>query len=96
MYINVFDTHVHTRDGRYLHFDVFTDSNDLAQARHYAQQFLKQNNIEEDNISQSSCAFCHSESSSPEVEQARAITFLKCRVARGCHDSLPADRLRIA
>ncbi|QDL32585.1 DUF2024 family protein [Serratia liquefaciens] len=70
MYINVFDTHVHTRDGRYLHFDVFTDSNDLAQARHYAQQFLKQNNIEEDNISQSSCAFCHSESSSPEVEQA--------------------------
>ncbi|MFJ5250035.1 DUF2024 family protein [Serratia liquefaciens] len=70
MYINVFDTHVHTRDGRYLHFDVFTDSNDLAQARHYAQQFLKQNNIEEDNISQSSCAFCHSESSSPEVAQA--------------------------
>jgi hypothetical protein len=84
MYINVFDTHVHTRDGRYLHFDVFTDSNDLAQARHYAQQFLKQNNIEEDNISQSSCAFCHSESSSPEVEQAIDQTGYYIFKMQGC------------
>jgi len=84
MYINVFDSHVHTRDGRYLHFDVFTDSNDLAQARHYAQQFLKQNNIEEDNISQSSCAFCHSESSSPEVEQAIGQTGYYIFKMQGC------------
>jgi hypothetical protein len=84
MYINVFDTHVHTRDGRYLHFDVFTDSNDLAQARHYAQQFLKQNNIEDDNISQSSCAFCHSESSSPEVEQAISQTGYYIFKMQGC------------
>ncbi|MGE6472279.1 DUF2024 family protein [Serratia proteamaculans] len=84
MYINVFDTHVQTTDGRYLHFDVITDSKDLLQAKRYAQQFLKQNNIKEENISQSTCAFCHSESSSPAMAQAISLEGYYIFKMQGC------------
>ena len=70
MTIKVFDTHVRTKDGRYLHFDVLIDSNDAELAKSYARRFLVEQGVEDDDISQDICRFCHVEPSNPVVAEA--------------------------
>ncbi|MGE8498798.1 MAG: DUF2024 family protein [Pseudomonas sp.] len=70
MNVNVFDTHVRTGDGRYLHFDVLTDNRDVDQAGVYAAEWLTSRGIQAADISQSRCQFCHSEFASPAVAEA--------------------------
>lgn len=69
MFVKVFDTHVHTKHGRYLHFDVLTDREaDAANA--FARQFLISKGYQDEDISQSQCLFCHSEPANPQVAKA--------------------------
>ena len=70
MTINVFDTHVRTRDGRYLHFDVLIDSRDSELAKSYARRFLDEQGVQDEDISMNECRFCHVEPNNPVVSAA--------------------------
>ncbi|MNG25500.1 hypothetical protein D3C84_1103650 [compost metagenome] len=70
MSVNVFDTHVRTKDGRYLHFDVLIERNDAELAKTYARRFLDEQGIQDEDIAQDRCQFCHVEPTHPEVAAA--------------------------
>lgn len=70
MQVRVYDTHVRTQDGRYLHFDVLVEPADADQAPAYALRWLEARGIRAQDIQQSRCDFCHSEFASPPVEEA--------------------------
>jgi len=70
MSIKVFDTHVRTKDGRYLHFDVLIENNDPALAKTYARRFLDEQGIQDEDIAQDRCQFCHVEPNNPQVAAA--------------------------
>ncbi|UUT22919.1 DUF2024 family protein [Pseudomonas sp. T8] len=70
MKVNVFDTHVRTRDGRYLHFDVLIEGNDETRAKQYASEWMIHRGIQDADIELSRCQFCHSEPANPEVAAA--------------------------
>jgi hypothetical protein len=70
MSIKVFDTHVRTKDGRYLHFDVLIENNDPELAKSYARRFLEQQGVQDEDIAQDRCLFCHVEPSNPQVAAA--------------------------
>ena len=72
MNVQVFDTHVRTLDGGYLHFDVLIEGNDQALAARYAREWLASRGVEDADVSQSRCQFCHSEPAHPEVAAAIA------------------------
>ena len=70
MSIKVFDTHVRTKDGRYLHFDILIESNDSELAKTYARQFLAEQGVEDEDIDLNQCRFCHVEPSNPVVAES--------------------------
>ncbi|HJS14335.1 DUF2024 family protein [Rheinheimera sp.] len=70
MNVQVFDTHVKTTNGHYLHFDVLVTPEHAAKAKLYAQQFLQQQGYNSDDIQQQSCDFCHNEIATPAVISA--------------------------
>jgi hypothetical protein len=72
MKVKIFDTHVRTRDGRYLHFDVVTAGGDDAQASQIASDWLAAQGLAADDIQQSQCLYCHSEIAAEPVVQAIA------------------------
>lgn len=70
MQIHVYDTHITTNNGVYLHFDVLVDDANVPKVKQFAEQYLKANGIEVGQIHQSRCQFCHSEVANPEtIEQ---------------------------
>ena len=69
MNIHIFDTHVHTDSGEYVHFDVLVNDENINNVKQYAESYLANLGISIDNISQSRCNFCHSEIANPEVQQ---------------------------
>ncbi|KGJ91680.1 DUF2024 family protein [Colwellia psychrerythraea] len=68
MQIHIYDTHVHTASGQYIHFDVLVNSDNVNQVDRYAKQYLASLGIQIDSIKQSRCNFCHSEAANPEVQ----------------------------
>ncbi|PJI49489.1 MULTISPECIES: DUF2024 family protein [Pseudomonas] len=70
MQVHVYDTHVRTRDGRYLHFDVLVQPDDASRAEEFAAHWLASRGIQADDVQASRCQFCHSEFSTPAVETA--------------------------
>lgn len=70
MQIRVYDTHVRTQDGRYLHFDVLVEPASAERAPAFAQRYLESLGIRAQDVQQSRCDFCHSEFASPPVEEA--------------------------
>ncbi|MBP5073688.1 DUF2024 family protein [Pseudomonas chlororaphis] len=72
MNVKVFDTHVRTHAGHYLHFDVLTETHDTALARQYAFAWLDSLGVQESDISQNECRFCHSQIGDPRVMQGIA------------------------
>lgn len=50
MKVNVFDTHVRTRDGRYLHFDVLIEGTDQARATQYARDWMAERGVQDADI----------------------------------------------
>ncbi|MFY8349259.1 DUF2024 family protein [Pseudoalteromonas sp. SSM20] len=69
MQVHIYDTHVTTNNGHYLHFDVLVDDANVSKVKQFAEQYLKANGIEVSQISQSRCQFCHSEIANPETIQ---------------------------
>ena len=69
MQIHVYDTHVYTTAGQYIHFDVLVSNENVKQVGQYAEQYLASLGVKVDNIKQSRCNFCHSEIANPEVQQ---------------------------
>ncbi len=75
MNVQVFDTHVKTTNGHYLHFDVLVTPEHAAKAKLYAQQFLlqqgyasedvQQQSYASEDVQQQSCDFCHNEIAHP-------------------------------
>ena len=70
MQIHVFDTHVMTESGQYVHFDVFVDNENIKKVEQYAKQYLASLGVTIDNITQSRCNFCHSELADLEVQDS--------------------------
>jgi hypothetical protein len=68
MQIHVYDTHVHTTSGQYIHFDVLVSHEKIKQVDEYAKQYLASLGVYIDNIKQSRCNFCHSEAANPELQ----------------------------
>lgn len=68
MKIHVYDTHVHTATGQYVHFDILVNDENVDQVKQYAESYLTSLGIAADNIEQSRCNFCHSEVANPEVQ----------------------------
>ncbi len=69
MKIHVYDTHVHTAAGDYVHFDVLVNDEHVSQVKRYAENYLASLGIQGKNIEQSRCNFCHSEIANPEVQK---------------------------
>lgn len=69
MKVHVYDTHIHTLAGEYIHFDVLVSDEGVSQVKNYAERYLARLGIQVDNIKQSRCNFCHSEVANPEVQQ---------------------------
>jgi PP-loop superfamily ATP-utilizing enzyme len=72
MQIHVFDTHVMTVSGEYIHFDVLVDNENIKQVELYAERYLASLGVKIDNIKQSRCNFCHSELANLEVQESVA------------------------
>lgn len=68
MKIHIYDTHVHTTSGQYIHFDVLVSDKNIKQVDRYAKQYLESLGVTVDNIKQIRCDFCHSEMANPEVQ----------------------------
>jgi hypothetical protein len=70
MQIHVFDTHVMTESGQYIHFDVLVDNENIKKVEQYAKQYLASLGVKIDHIKQSRCNFCHSELADLEVQDS--------------------------
>ena len=69
MKIDIFDTYVTHLDGKTMHFDVLLPPNSTSEkAMKYAMKWLKETGIQSDDIKLNKCRYCHSESSTPEIE----------------------------
>lgn len=69
MNIYVFDTHVKTSAGQYLHFDVFIGEKNKQSAQLFTRRFLKENfHIDEAELASYTCQFCHCAIANPEVK----------------------------
>jgi hypothetical protein len=68
MKIHVYDTHVKTTTGQYLHFDILVDDDHLSNVEKYAESYLTSLGIKSKEITSNSCQFCHSEIANPEVQ----------------------------
>lgn len=69
MKIHVYDTHVYTTSGEYIHFDVLVNDDNISHVRKYADDYLASLDVKLDQIKQGRCNFCHSEVANPEVKE---------------------------
>ncbi|MFT5757435.1 MAG: hypothetical protein ACI9LM_002169 [Alteromonadaceae bacterium] len=67
MNVHVYDTHVRTTTGSYLHFDVFVDDLHKKKVKKFAQDHLAKLGITPDELELNSCQFCHNEIANPEI-----------------------------
>jgi hypothetical protein len=68
MNIHVYDTYVKAKDGRTMHFDVFTAERDNDKAVEYAKQWLSTVGETGTKVSSEECRFCHIQAAPPEAE----------------------------
>jgi len=60
MKVKVYDTHVNTKDA-YYHFDVVVKNASQIDVEKYAKKYLNDIGIEDAEITQERCQFCHEE-----------------------------------
>ncbi|WP_394201364.1 DUF2024 family protein [Shewanella waksmanii] len=70
MQIHVYDTHVKTAEGKYLHFDVLVDDKNVSDVGHFVERYLQTKGIVAASVASASCQFCHSEAANSEVQQS--------------------------
>lgn len=85
MEIHVYDTYVRAKDGRIMHFDVFTSVKDGQKAVEYAKEWLTSINESEAVITSKECRFCHSQNASPDVAEAIEKTGYFIYKMEGCN-----------
>ena len=68
MEVYVYDTYVEAKDGRTMHFDVFSGVRDDAKAVEQAKQWLEEIGEGDAVITSKECQFCHSQGAPPQVE----------------------------
>ena len=68
MNVHIYDTHVHTEQGEYIHFDVLVDDGNVDNVKHYAKKYLDSLGVKTEQIKQSRCNFCNSEVANLEVK----------------------------
>ncbi|WP_394223846.1 DUF2024 family protein [Alteromonas gracilis] len=68
MQIHVYDTHVKTLDGRYLHFDVLVNEDNKPRIEEFVARYLDAKGIKASTLTSASCLFCHSEVASAKVQ----------------------------
>ncbi len=69
MKVQVFDTHVRTKENKYYHFDVLVENASKDEVIVYVKEFLDSIGIQNANIKQKICEFCHVESAPLEVQK---------------------------
>lgn len=67
MNIHVYDTHVYTKSGEHIHFDVLVNDANVSHIKKYADNYLASLGVKSEQIKQGRCNFCHSEIANPEV-----------------------------
>ena len=66
----VYDTYVHKKDGKIMHFDVVVaDETSHEKAIEYGKQYLKSTGQDGQKISQEECQFCHIQQAPPFIEK---------------------------
>ena len=66
MKVKIYDTHVNTKNA-YYHFDVVVKNATLDEVESYAKAYLKAIGVEDAQIVQERCQFCHEELASQEA-----------------------------
>ncbi len=69
MKIHVYDTHVNTSSGEYIHFDVLVNDENVNNVVKFVESYLAKLGVSIEHIKQSRCDFCHSEMANPEVKE---------------------------
>ena len=64
MKVKIYDTHVNTKDA-YYHFDVVVKEATQAEVESYAKAYLMVIGVEDVEITQERCHYCHEELASP-------------------------------
>jgi hypothetical protein len=67
MHIDVYDTHVTTEQGKYLHFDILVEKDNAENIKDYAKNWLESMGHSAQDFDQSRCNYCHSEIAKQEV-----------------------------
>ena len=68
MKVAVYDTYASAADGRTIHFDVLVPTTTSADtAFEYAQEWLASVKLQDAELKQSRCRFCHTEEANPQV-----------------------------
>lgn len=70
MNIHVYDTYVKAKDGRTMHFDVFTAVRDDQKAIEFAKHWLTSIGENEAQVTSKECNFCHVQGASDDVVAA--------------------------
>jgi len=84
MKAHIFDTHVKTANGNYYHFDVLVSDARKTQANEFALRYLDSIGINDADIKQQACDFCHSEMANPVVKQQIEATGYYIIPMQGC------------
>ncbi|MCJ8293960.1 MAG: DUF2024 family protein [Colwellia sp.] len=87
MKAHIFDTHVTTVNGKYYHFDVLVSDETKTQAIEFAQRYLVSIGVNDADIKQQACDFCHSEMANPVVQQQIAANGYYIIPIQGCPKS---------
>lgn len=73
MNIAVFDTHVMRPDGRRMHFDILVrdqiPDKEVGVVLAHGRRYLAAKGVSAESLSAQECRFCHTEFSSPPVEE---------------------------
>jgi hypothetical protein len=68
MLVHIYDTHVTSNTGQYVHFDVLVNDANVVNVQKYAAHYLANLGIEVKHVAQSRCNFCHSEVANKNVQ----------------------------
>ena len=61
MKVKIYDTHVHTSNGNYYHFDVVVKEATQEEVQMYAMKYLSSLGVTDYDIKQKRCLYCHEE-----------------------------------
>lgn len=67
MLVHVYDTHITTTQGEYLHFDILVPNENVDHVPEYMAQWLHSIGVEVSELTQNRCSYCHSEQANDEM-----------------------------